>query len=274
MRGIVRGAESRELGAVSDASLNPIVAREWRGFLPGLRDWRLWVGLRLPRQAREWGLPAISWYVIAPYVQWVLLVLIFRFDPWMRSSITPGGIFGIFIAGLGCYACGAAAAIGAATVTRERERGTWDQLAVTPLTRWEIVVGYWIAGAMPLALGVAVSAAGWVLLYPHYLGLLEALGSFELRQEELLRYGALLIARVLAFTAIGIALSAVCARTAVATASAVAVAALVLVAETGVVHGVAKVGEWGALLLPLFGYTILTYLALQIAAMQVQEAGV
>jgi ABC-type transport system involved in multi-copper enzyme maturation permease subunit len=253
--------------------LNPIMEREWRGFLPRLRDWRLWIGVRLPRQPREWGLPAISWYLLAPYVQWVILILLFRIDPWMKAFITPGGIFGIFIAGLGWYACGVAAAIGAATVTRERERGTWDQLAVTPLSRWDLVVGYWLAGALPLALGIGISVAGWVLLYPHYLSLLEALGTFETRQEDLLRYGILLLARVVALTALGIALSAACARTTVATAAAVAGAALVLLAELGIVQGVAGVGEWRALPLTLAAYATLTYVSLQVAAVHVLEEG-
>jgi ABC-type transport system involved in multi-copper enzyme maturation permease subunit len=280
----LRGAAPR--GPAIEASLNPIVAREWRGFLPRLRDWRLWIGLRLPRQPREWGLPAISWYVLAPYVQWVLLLILFRIDPWMKAFITPGGIFGIFIAGLGWYACGVAAAIGAATITRERERGTWEQLAVTPMTRWDLVRGYWLAGALPLAAGVTISVAGWLLLYPHYLGLLESLGRFDVERGELLRYGVLLTSRVIAFTALGIALSSACGRTAVATAVSVASAAFILVAEMGVVQAVTpgyslpasgqyERSEWareiGSWFLPLLGYAALTCYALQVATVHLQE---
>lgn len=186
---------------------NPIVRRELRGFGHHLRDWRLWVGLRLPREPREWGLPAITWFALAPYILWLLLLALERVSPSLRQYIAPGTIFSIFLLGLGVYASAVATVIGATTVTREREQATWEQVAVTSMTGSELVLGYWLSRALPLGLGVLSSLLVWVLLYPHYMPLLERFGEFNVDQRDLLRWGFLMLVRVLSFSAIGLMFS-------------------------------------------------------------------
>src|SRR5262249_28223443 len=152
----------REPAAVTRAIWeNPIVRRELHGFGHRLRDWRLWVGLRLPREPREWGLPAIAWFALAPYILWVLLLVLGRVDPSLKQYADPGTVFEVFLLGLGTYACAVATVIGATTVTREREQATWEQVTVTPMTASELVLGYWLARALPLAIGVLVSLLTW-----------------------------------------------------------------------------------------------------------------
>jgi ABC-2 family transporter protein len=195
---------------------NPIVRRELHGFGHRLRDWRLWVGIRLPREPREWGLPAITWFALAPYIQWVLLLALERFNPSLMRYADPGTIFGVFVLGLGFYACAVAVVIGATTVTREREQATWEQVAVTPMTTAELVLGYWISRALPLGLGVLVSLSTWVLLYPHYMPLLERLGPFGWNQVDLISFGIWLLIEVLFLNAVGLMFSTLCRSSAVA----------------------------------------------------------
>jgi hypothetical protein len=196
---------------------NPIVRRELRGFGHRLRDWRLWVGLRLPREPREWGLPAITWFALAPYIQWVLLLALWRFSPSLRQYVDPGGIFEVFLFGLGLYACAVATVIGATAVTREREQGTWEQVAITPMTTVELLLGYWLSRAIPLGLGVLVSLLTWLLLYPHYVSLLERLGPFDFSQKDLLLGGLYLLVELLFLSALGLMFSTFCRSSAAAT---------------------------------------------------------
>jgi ABC-2 family transporter protein len=215
---------------------NPIVRRELHGFGHRLRDWRLWIGLRLPREPREWGLPAITWFALAPYIQWVLLVALGRFSPSLLQYADPGTIFEFFLLGLGTYACAVATVIGATTVTHERELATWEQVAVTPMTTAELVLGYWLSRALPLGLGVVMSLLVWVVLYPHYMPLLERLGRFDLRQRDLLFLGLLLLTAVFSLNAFGLMFSTFCRSSAAAAVGALA----------GVV--VIDCATWGALI--------------------------
>jgi hypothetical protein len=195
---------------------NPIVRRELRGFGHRLRDWRLWVGLRLPREPREWGLPAITWFALAPYIQWVLLLALRRLSPSLMPYVDPGGIFEIFLFGLGFYTCIVATVIGATAITHEREQGTWEQVAITPMTTVELLLGYWLSRALPLALGALVSLLTWLLLYPHYVSLLERLGKFDFTQADLFRYGLILLVELLFLSALGVMFSAFCRSSAAA----------------------------------------------------------
>lgn len=250
--------------------MNPIVCREWRGFAPRLRDWRLWTGLQLPRQPREWGLPAVAWFVLAPYIQWALLLLLRRVDATLLQYATPTQLFSVFIIGLGFYACVVSSVIGATAITRERERQTWEQVLVTPLSSGELARGYWLGGAGPIALGVTVSLLGWLLLYPHYLGLLEPLGPFDLTREDLARFGLLLLVRVAALGAVGLAISTVCRRSTLAAAAGVTAAVMILGAEIGLC-AFPHLGPWAFGLLPtLAGYAALAVLALQWASFGVR----
>jgi ABC-type transport system involved in multi-copper enzyme maturation permease subunit len=211
---------------------NPIVRRELHGFGHRLRDWRLWIGLRLPREPREWGLPAITWFALAPYIQWVLLLALGRFSPSLLQYAGPGDIFALFLLGLGFYACAVATVIGATTITREREQVTWEQVAVTPMTTAELVLGYWLARALPLVLGVLVSLSVWVLLYPHYMPLLERFGPVDLSQKELLFFGLWLMVDILSWNGLGLMFSTLCRSSAVATVAAVVCLIVIQVSTT------------------------------------------
>jgi hypothetical protein len=251
--------------------MNPILCRELRGFAPRLRDWRLWLGVPLPRQPREWGLPAVAWYTLAPYVQWVLLLALRRADASLLQFASPSLLFSVFIVGLGFYACAVSVVVGATTITREREQATWDQVIATPLKSGELAQGYWLGGAGPIVLGVTVSLGGWLLLYPHYLALLEPLGSFEVTAGDLCRFGLLLGARVMALNAVGLAISTLCRRSTFPAAAGVTVAVLIVGAEIGL-YGFPHLGPWASGLAPtLAGYAALTALALHWAAIGMRE---
>jgi hypothetical protein len=200
---------------------NPIVRRELRGFGHRLRDWRLWIGLRLPREPREWGLPAITWFALAPYIQWVLLLALRRLSPSLKQYVDPGAIFEIFLFGLGLYACAVATVIGATAVTREREHRTWEQVAITPMTTVELLLGYWLSRAIPLGLGALVSLLTWVLLYPHYVSLLAQMGPFDFSQRDLMFFGLYFLLELLFLNALGLMFSTFCRSSAAAATLAV-----------------------------------------------------
>jgi hypothetical protein len=232
---------------------NPIVRRELRGFGHRLRDWRLWVGLRLPREPREWGLPAITWFALAPYIQWVLLLGLRRFNPSLREYVDPGAIFGIFLFGLGLYTCIVATVIGATAITREREQATWEQVAITPMTTVELLLGYWLSRVIPLGLGSLVSLLTWVLLYPHYMSLLERLGPFDFSQTYLLAYGLYLLVELLFLSALGLMFSTFCRSSAAAATLALTGAVVIgLFASIWLTNRLNQVGvpDYPALLIP------------------------
>jgi ABC-type transport system involved in multi-copper enzyme maturation permease subunit len=203
---------------------NAIVRRELRGLRYRLRDWRLWVGTRLPGEAREWGLPALTWFSIHPYACWVLLTLMERIEPRNAQLLRSFGVdlFEIILIALVFYTCAISVVIGATTITRERERQTWEQVLATPLTNWELVLGYWLARCLPLMIGAAVATLAWGVLYPHYSRLLTPLGAFSMSWGRVSAAGLGLFAEVAAFTAMGLMFSTCCRRQSVAVALALA----------------------------------------------------
>jgi ABC-type transport system involved in multi-copper enzyme maturation permease subunit len=216
---------------------NPIVLRELRGFRYQLRDWRLWVGLRIPREAREWGLPSLVWLSTLPYACWALLSLMHRIAPRDAQILTLHAVdfFAIIVLVLSLYTWGISTVIGATCIAREREQETWEQVLATPVTNTEMVVGYWLARALPLVLGVGTSVGIWVLLYPQYRELLKPLGAFTLSQRDIMGYGAQLLIRVVAFSAMGVTCSMFCRRQPQAVAVALLSFAAVLVVEYGLI---------------------------------------
>src|SRR5439155_2272552 len=96
------------------------------------------------------------------------------------------------------------------------EQATWEQVAVTPMTTAELVLGYWLSRALPLGLGLLVSLLTWVLLFPHYMPLLERLGPFNWNQADLISFGIWLLFGVLFLNAVGLMFSTFCRSSAVA----------------------------------------------------------
>ena len=153
---------------------NPIAAREWRSLRKSLRDLRLWLGLRIPRDSREWGVPVIAWTALVPYVTWGMMLITRRLDPEfvadlprLRIDITAG-CFLLFCG----YSVLMSAVIMASAVTRERERETWDLLRSAALGRHEVLTGL-IGGLLgPILAAQAIVGAVWLVTRPHYRALL------------------------------------------------------------------------------------------------------
>lgn len=214
-------------GAVRALRENPIARRELRGLVRQARDWRLWVGLRLPRDARGWGMPAVVWFSLAPYVVWSALALLHRFMPKLTSDpmgievALPGSapglggsqgfidVLGLCFLLLGLYVCGAALAVMAPAVARERQQETWESLRSTTTSPHEILLGLLVGRLLPVLGAFFVASVAWVAAYPHYTRLLRPLAPFTLLQGDL---AAGLFLMLLGATTVGLIATAASAR--------------------------------------------------------------
>lgn len=211
---------------------NPLALREWRGLAHQARDWRLWLGLRIPKDARGWGVPAIVWFALAPYIVLGALRLANRISPGTFQHPPQPGLpqvdaLGLCMGLLSLY--GALIAIGlmAPVITRERERETWESLRSTTTTGHEIVLGL-VAGRLgPILAALAAVGLAWILLRPHYAPLFQPLAPFTLDARQVGLLVLLSCAVCLALGLLATATSACCRSTGMAVVAATA-GALVL----------------------------------------------
>jgi len=166
---------------------NPLAYREWRGLCAQMRDWRLWVGLRVPRDGRGWGLPAVALFILAPYILWLLLLPMSRFDS--HSARQAGyylNVLGLIAVASGLYLVLICVHLCAAGFQRERERETWPLLALTTLTNDELLLGFAVGRMGPVVLGGALAGGTLALLRPNYAALLADLAPVTLGSGEIL----------------------------------------------------------------------------------------
>ncbi len=164
---------------------NPLARREWRALAHQARDWRLWLGLRVPKDARGWGVPAVAWFFLAPYVVLAALATGHRFAPeyFTFRDLSPYPVIDVLalcLAMLGIYVCMIAVALMAPVLTRERERETWESLRTTITAPREILMGLLAGRLGPVLLAYLGVGAFWVLARPHYAPLLQRYAPFLL----------------------------------------------------------------------------------------------
>jgi hypothetical protein len=187
------------LSAVLRLPDNPLALREWRGLQHQARDWRLWLGLRIPKDARGWGLPAIAWFFLAPYIVWGALSLGRRVAP-AYFDFTGGptvDILALCFGMLALYPAVAAAALMAGAVSRERERETWDALRSTMASPDDILVGLLAGRLGPVLLSYGAVGAFWIAALPHYAPLMRSFTPFTWSAAQL----AMVVAASLALCA-------------------------------------------------------------------------
>src|SRR5947209_13606814 len=101
---------------------NAVLRRELRGWRRSSRDWRLWLGLRQPRELREWGLFAVVGFASAPYLVWASVAALRRYDPTVFYPWENEATFGLVVSFLVLYACLVTAVATASSVVGERQR--------------------------------------------------------------------------------------------------------------------------------------------------------
>jgi ABC-type Na+ efflux pump permease subunit len=213
-------------------SENPLILREQRVWRRRMRDWRLWLGLRVPRGAREWGLPAVVWFALAPYVIWASVVLLRRVAPGLPAADNVV-IFEIVVFALMLYACLVIAVSTAAAVAGERQQATWESILATPLSGAELVVGNLLARAGPTLGGVLLAILVWAVARPHYATLLEPVGGIDIPAADFPVFGGAMLLRMLTIGAAGIAVSSRSCRLGSASAGAIALALMLLAVDLG-----------------------------------------
>jgi len=209
-RSLPAGSPAALRAALLSLRDNPIASREWRGLVHQSRDWRLWVGLRIPKDARGWGLPAVAWFCIVPYVLWAALASLYRFTGISMRGLPsefPDLLFLCF-AICSVYACMIAVALMAPAVTRERERETWETLRATVTSRDEIALGLLVGRLGPVLLALAATWLFWALARPHYAPLLQPYAPFRLNLPQIALVAAENVAVTLALGTMALAMSA------------------------------------------------------------------
>ncbi len=238
---------------------SPIFLREWRSLRRVLTDWRLWLGLRFPRDSRAWGVPALVWCIFVPYAcAWMLRVL--------DSSLRPGGLQTLReIPGLihpvhmcvlvtGLYAAIICIAVMAPAITREREQRTWDALRTTRTGPHEIVVGLLAARIGPVVLAFLLVAATWVLLLPHYAPMFDSVLPLRGGVAAIAAYSLLMVLGMTSVGLIATGCSVVARRTGPAVVAAMSIS--ILAAALALVLGLTLPPDarpWAAAVLPVLG---------------------
>lgn len=208
----MKGAATGFWSALRELRDNPLAVREWRGLAHQARDWRLWVGLRIPRDARGWGVPAIAWFFLAPYVVWGSLTAGRRVAPaYFTFAPTPGvpeiDILALCFALLAIYPGVVAAALMASAVSRERENETWDTLRSTVASPHDILLGLLAGRLGPVLLCYGVVGLVWVLARPHYAPLMASFVPFSWSGPRLAGVVGVSLALALAVGVVSIAAS-------------------------------------------------------------------
>ncbi len=161
------------LSALAELPENAIARREWRALGHQSRDWRLWLGLRLPKDARGWGLPAIVWCAVIPYALWGIARIAI---PWVEKQVGPlstAQALGIPDALMLCcslvglYLALISVALMATAVTREREQETWESLRTTAASSDDILLGLLAGRLGPPLLGFLLVGVFWVATLGH-----------------------------------------------------------------------------------------------------------
>lgn len=155
------------------------------------------MGLRVPKDTRGWGVPAIVWFCLAPYFALGALLVGRRvYPPAFELTPTPGipyiDVLALCYTLLGVYVVLISIAIMAPAITRERERETWESLRITVSSRHEILLGLVYGRLAPILAAHLLAGALWVLLRPHYAPLFQRLSPFTLDSGRL----ALLVGEV------------------------------------------------------------------------------
>jgi len=203
------------LPALLRLSSNPIARRELRGLVHQFKDWRLWVGVRLPKDARGWGVPAVAWFCLLPYIIWAALSNLDRVVPARAPVSGPSlapmlDVMAICLVLLSVYLWGLAIALMAPSVTREREKETWESLKVTAATPEDIVLGLLGGRLLPVLGAYLLVGIVWVALLPHYAPLLEPYSPFQMGASHLAGYVLLSALMALCIGIVSMAASAWC----------------------------------------------------------------
>jgi hypothetical protein len=162
------------LAALRGLPDNPVACREWRSLRHDLRDWRVWLYLRQPRDARGWALRALAWCALLPYALWAALAPL---QPWYLRWLGPLRLFDLLLlcfALVGLYLSLMSAAVMAPSIVRERERETWEALRTAAAGPHELLLGLLLGRLLPLLAGFLVLGMVWSYTRPHYAPLLQA----------------------------------------------------------------------------------------------------
>lgn len=148
------------------------------------------MGLRLPKDARGWGMPAILWFCLAPYIVLGALSTGARFFPEVflyaeHPGIPVFDILALCQVLLGIYVAMISMVVMAPAITRERERETWETLRVSVSSPHEILLGLLVGRVGPILGSQLIAGLLWVLLRPHYAPLLQPYSPFRLEAPAL-----------------------------------------------------------------------------------------
>ncbi len=214
---------------------NAIAAREWRSLRKSLRDWRLWFGLRIPRDAREWGVPVIGWTALIPYIVWGIMLMVGRVSPAFVADLPRLRIdmTAICLWVYSGYSVLMSAIIMASAVTRERERETWDLVRSAALSRHEVLLGLLSGLLGPILLTQALVGVLWVLLEPHYRALLREVAPLFASPLQIAEIAIIALYASLAMGCVALAISSACRRTSVSVVLSIISVAMVPVVTLG-----------------------------------------
>lgn len=208
------------LAALRTLPDNPILRREWRSLGRELGDWRIWLYLRQPRDARGWALRAVAWCALLPYA---LCAVLAASHSWLRqySSLPLQiGVLQFSFVLVGFYLCLMSAGVMASGISRERERETWEALRTTASLSHELLLGLLVGRLVPLLVVFLAVGLVWSYTRSHYAPLLQPYQIVGIAREqiELLTWELLSVAAGSGTLALGTA--AWCRKTAMANAAA------------------------------------------------------
>jgi ABC-type transport system involved in multi-copper enzyme maturation permease subunit len=154
-----------------------------------MADWRLWLNMRVARDPREWGVPAIAWFAVGPYV---LLAL-----AWTLTTLWPAGAvylreidaLSALLVPLVAYTVIVSLVLGVTSISRERASRAWESLLATPVTGADIVLAKFVSAVAPVVSALLVSTTVWMVTHFHYLPLLKKYTAAALTSLELVRLG-------------------------------------------------------------------------------------
>lgn len=162
------------LAALRGLPDNPIARREWRSLRHELRDWRVWLYVRQPRDARGWALRALAWCALLPYALWAALAGLERWRSMWLDLPRFLDLVLLCFALVGLYLSLMSAAVMAPSIVRERERETWEALRSTATGPHELLLGLLLGRLAPLLASFLAVGMVWSYSRPHYAPLLQS----------------------------------------------------------------------------------------------------
>ncbi len=135
-------------------------------------------------------MPAISWFFLAPYVIYAVLIAGHRFFPdfFAYTTTYPDltvDIVALCFVLLGVYIAIISLALMATSIASERAAGTWDALAASVFSDHDLLLGFLVGRLGPVLAAFAAVGGTWVAARPHYAPLLQSVSPVTLTGAQI-----------------------------------------------------------------------------------------